>query len=118
MCKWDDASFDNEDVSITSDKEHLWSIDLFSVICRDDITKSDAAMWYFVSGYIARSVARHRRCSCCKDVPIEYNKIPVIAIPEQYKNYSILLIAVVCLHLRKFALVLLILECSATQKLH
>ena len=50
----------------------------------DDITESDAAVCYFVSWYIARSVARRRRCSCCKNMLIERNEISMITIPEQY----------------------------------
>ena len=57
---------------------------VFIVVCMDDITESDATVCYFVSWYIARSVARRRRCSCCKNMLIERNEISMIAIPEQY----------------------------------
>ena len=86
MCKRDDAFDDNENVSESSDEEYLWLIDFFSTVCMDDIPESDAAVCYFVSGYIARSVARRRRCSCCKNLLVESNEIPVVTIPEQYKE--------------------------------
>ena len=73
MCKGDDAFADNENVSESSDEEYLWLIDFFSTVCMDDIPESDAAVCYFVSDYIARSVARRRRCSCCKNMLVESN---------------------------------------------
>ena len=50
----------NEDVS--------WLIEYLSEVSLDDLSKTDANIMVFVSGYIRRSVSRRRSCSSCKQL--------------------------------------------------
>jgi len=73
----------NEKDNDTSDDgsclyEYLGSINI------DEISESDASILYFVSGYIARSVSRRRKCSSCKELLIMKDEDP--SVDEHLKN--------------------------------
>ena len=52
ISKQDDAPVDDQDDQAEED-EHSWLIDLLATASIDDIPDSDAAVFYYVSGYIA-----------------------------------------------------------------
>ena len=86
ISKQDDAPVDDQDDQ-AEENEHSWLIDLLATASIDDIPDSDAAVCYYVSGYIARSISRRRRCCCCKDLLIGGSDIQTaLDIPEKHKE--------------------------------
>ena len=51
--------------ALLQDEEQMYLKDIFANISLDDMPEADANVAFFVSGYIARSIARRRKCSCC-----------------------------------------------------
>ena len=58
--------------------DHTWLHPILSDINLADATESDTAVTYFVSGYIARSISRRRKCSSCKSLLIKNDDSPQI----------------------------------------
>ena len=70
------------------ERTRKWLVDfLFNVAIRE-ILLSDASATYYVSGYIARSIARLRKCSSCANWLNSNNNIPTDVdecIPSKYQ---------------------------------
>ena len=47
------------------ERTYKWFIDFLFTVAIHKIPLSDALVTYYVSGYIARSIARLRKCSSC-----------------------------------------------------
>ena len=61
--------------------------DFFDVTL-DDIPQSDAAICYYVSGYIARRIGNQRKCSSCKELLISSYCASDVAdnLPEEHEK--------------------------------
>ena len=56
--------------------ECLWLQDYLENINLEENSESDFSVIYFVSGYIARSVSRRRKCESCKQLLITNDECP------------------------------------------
>ena len=73
----------NEDISsrnaVSSDAvmqtltEHLLTVAVFGF---EELSENDSNVAFYVSGYIARSITRRRKCSCCKELLIKSDSAP------------------------------------------
>jgi len=65
-----------------------WLSDFLAPINLDDVSQSDAAVAYFVAGYIGRSVVRRRKCGSCKAILIESTDAPPLddCVPEEHRS--------------------------------
>ena len=54
----------------------------------DNFSQSDAAVTYFVAGYIGRCIVKRRKCSACKEILIMSDESPSLqdCLPEEYKS--------------------------------
>ena len=59
-----------------------------SILIDDDVPLSESVVIYFVSGYIARTIARRRKCSSCKNLLMYSSDAPDIqsAIPSEHRE--------------------------------
>ena len=67
----------------------FWLVEFFcSISIDDDVPLSEYVVIYFVSGYIARTIARRRKCSSCKNLLIDSSGAPNIqsAIPDEHRE--------------------------------
>ena len=64
-----------------------WLYEFLSAALVDDLPDTDAAVAYFVSGYIGRSVSALRKCGACKNMLVFNDCTPAIQtdIPEKLK---------------------------------
>ena len=65
----------------------FWLVEFFcSISIDDDVPLSESVVIYFVSGYIARTIIRRRKCSSCKNLLIYFSDTPDIqsAIPDEH----------------------------------
>ena len=69
-----------------AEEDYLWLTDVFSGVALDDMPDSDAAVSFYVGGYIGRSISRRRKCSSCKDLLVQSNYVPSLIIPEKHKE--------------------------------
>ena len=60
----------------TSSSEISWLVNFFSGLLLDDLSENDANIIFYVSGYIARSIYRRRRCSSCKVLLVKSDNPP------------------------------------------
>ena len=60
----------------TSSSEISWLVNFFSGVVLDDLSENDANLIFHVSGYIARSIYRHRQCSFCKVLLVKSDNPP------------------------------------------
>ena len=70
------------------ERTYKWLTDFLLTVAIDEIPLVDATVTYYVSGYIARSTARLRKCSSCADLLISSNNIPTVVdecIPNKYQ---------------------------------
>jgi len=83
----DDAK-SNTISSSASEEDYLWLSDIFSEISLDHVSQTDAAVSYYVSGYIGRKIAKRRKCSECKNLLTEEGNAPEItgAVPAEHKR--------------------------------
>ena len=44
----------------------------------DNVSEADSSVTYYVSGYIARSISRRRKCQSCKEMLIKNDEMPSI----------------------------------------
>lgn len=67
--------------------DSIWLSDFLSTVALDD-SHSEAAVTYFVSGYIGRSVSRLRKCSSCRDLLVASNDCPELqqSVPEEHRK--------------------------------
>ena len=63
-------------------------VEFFSEVTFDDLSENDANITYCVSGYIARSICRRRRCSSCKSLLVKSDNSPPLPVfdSEEYSN--------------------------------
>ena len=47
-------------------------------IALDNVSEADSSVTYYVSGYIARSISRRRKCQSCKEMLIKNAEMPPI----------------------------------------
>ena len=67
----------------------FWLVEFFCSISIDnDVLLSESVVVYFVSGYIARTITRQRKCSACKNLLIDSSDAPDIqsAIPDEHRE--------------------------------
>ena len=58
-------------------KEHTNGLQISCfIVAIHEIPLADASVTYYVSGCIARSIVRLRKCSSCEDLLISSNNIP------------------------------------------
>ena len=75
----------------SSATNHVWLVEfLSSVLVDDDLPDAESAVAYFVSGYIAQSILRRRKCASCKDMLIDPTDAPDMnsCIPDEHKDIS------------------------------
>lgn len=53
------------------DEEQMWLKEMFANVSLDDMPEADANVAFFVSGYVARSIVRRRKCSCCSKLLVK-----------------------------------------------
>ena len=73
----------------STETDNSWSVDFFlSISIDDDLPNPDLVIIYYVSGYIARSVTRRRKCSSCKNLLIDSSDAPDVqsVIPNKHKE--------------------------------
>ena len=87
-------------------------VDIISPISLEDIPESDAAVSYYVSGYIGLQISNRKKCMACKDLLLASCDPIHIAdfVAQEDKNYLILLIEVVSQNLVNFIMWLLLLQ--------
>ena len=67
----------------------FWLFEFFcSISIDDDVLLSESVVIYCVSGYIARTITRRRKCSSCKNLLIDSSDAPNIqsAIPDEHRE--------------------------------
>ena len=84
MTDLDGVPLTESDIAATEDVS--WLIDFLSTISLDDLSEVDANIAFFVTGYIARSAVRRRRCSGCKELLVKHDDAPQIqnCVPEEH----------------------------------
>ena len=60
--------------------EVTWLITFFAEVAVDDLSGNDANTAFYVCGYIARSICRHRRCTSGKALLVKSDKPPVLPL--------------------------------------
>ena len=65
-----------------------WLVDYFSEVVLEDFPQLEAAVTYYVSGYIGRSIARRRKCAACSELLICEKDAALVedVIPVEYKE--------------------------------
>ena len=69
------------------ERTYKWLIDSLLTVTIHEIPLADASVTYYVSGYIAHSIARLRKCSSYANLLISSNNIPTDVdecIPSKY----------------------------------
>lgn len=67
----------------------LWLVEFFrSISLDDDVPISESVVVYFVSGYIARSIIRRRKCLSCKNLLVDSSDAPDLqsAVPDEHRE--------------------------------
>ena len=71
-------AFPLNDTSAASTPDLSWLIEILSAVNLDDLSQDDANVIFFVSGYIARSISRRRKCNACKLLLVDSYAAPEI----------------------------------------
>ena len=68
--------------------DHQWLVDFMEQVTIHDLTDNDAAITFFVSGYIGRAIHRRRKCSSCKDMLVlSVDCLDIYdCVPEKHKE--------------------------------
>ena len=76
------------DISLQSHGQGSWLFEFLQNMSVDDLSDSDAAVSYYVSGYIGRAISRRRHCLECKNILVLSNDDPELvgSIPDKYKT--------------------------------
>ena len=73
----------------SSTDEDLWLLEyLLAVVSLDEMPQADAAVTYYVSGYIGRSISLRRKCSGCTQLVVGSTDMPNIQenVPEEHRE--------------------------------
>jgi len=84
-----DGALANDVPSTSSDNDNMWLVEyLLAVASLDEMPQSDAAVTYYVSGYIGRSISRRRKCTACTEMLVNSVNVPDIHenVPEQHRE--------------------------------
>ena len=80
--------FDNDISADDQNKDCIWLEEILFDVTLDDIPQSDAAICYYVSGYIARRTDNQRKCSSSKELLISSYCASDVAdnLPEEHEK--------------------------------
>ena len=80
--------FDNDIPTDDQNEDCIWLEEILFDVTLNDISQSDAAICYYVSGYIARRIGNQRKCSSCKELLISSYSSSDVAdnLPEEHEK--------------------------------
>ena len=64
---------------VASTKDITWLKDWSAQVEVDEVNDDDAAVTYYVAGYIGRCISGRSKCSSCKDQLVETEHIPTLS---------------------------------------
>ena len=76
-----------------SGTKHVTEFLLTSAVSLDDISETDANVAYYVSGFIARSISRRRKCLQCKTMLMKSDEPPPLPICDSQNHANLFEIA-------------------------